>query len=90
MSKLKRTYTIEEIRYYLEGCRFVDGYGFRSKYFDCRALNHAIHELEDYEDGIEAMILRRPTTRKENDKNEINETTTTRRNDKSATHCRHR
>lgn len=50
-----RRYTIEEIRAYLEGCKFTGG--TCSNEWN-QSLLYAIHELEDHEDGIEAFTER--------------------------------
>jgi len=62
MSKSKQLFTIKEIKYYLDGCRFSISDG--EKLVPCKdknfSLDYAIHELDDYEDGIDAVLERRP------------------------------
>ena len=55
-----KTYTIEEIKYYLEGCQMVENPDspIKAQAYNA-ALHHAINELEDAEEGIEAVLHRR-------------------------------
>jgi len=62
--KKNKKYTIEEIKYYLQGCILIQYIGKTSKKVTDKlehndALKIAIHELEDFEDGIEAVLIRR-------------------------------
>ncbi len=50
---MNKSYTIEEIRYYLEGCLLCGNLNGWNK-----MLSVAINELEDPEDGIEAVLER--------------------------------
>jgi len=57
-------FTIEEIKYYLEGCRLINAADMKSLVTENQTLNYAIHELEDYEDGIKARLERRHDPRR--------------------------
>ena len=57
IAEMDRKYTIEEIRHYLEGCRFYDG-KFKGTNEWNISVNHAIRMLLDEEDGIAAVTDR--------------------------------
>ncbi|MCK9435163.1 MAG: hypothetical protein M0R32_10190 [Candidatus Cloacimonetes bacterium] len=50
-----KTYTIKEIKFYLDGCRLNDGNGVPSKNYNL-ALDGAIAFLEEKESGIQAVL----------------------------------
>lgn len=50
-------YSIEEIRYYLEGNKMIGNSEIVNDWNV--SLSNSIRLLEDYEDGIEAVILRK-------------------------------
>ena len=54
----EKKYSIEEIKYYLDGCLLMRdvGYGITDKITENRSLKNAIIDLEDPEDGIEAVL----------------------------------
>ena len=54
---MKKTYTIEEIRCYLEGNKLLNGYGKDPNNWNASLCN-AITLLEDKEDGIEVALNR--------------------------------
>lgn len=54
---MQKTFTIKEIRKYLEGCLLNDGHGVPSKDYNL-ALSGAITFLEDKEDGIAGILAR--------------------------------
>jgi hypothetical protein len=54
---MKKTFTIEEIRYYLEGCLYHDGNGKEVDNWNF-ALRSAIASLNEPEDGIREVLAR--------------------------------
>jgi len=57
----EKTFTIEQIRYYLTGNllnKFINGV-YTDENSSNDSLKNAITELEDYEDGIDAVCERR-------------------------------
>lgn len=69
----EKKFTIKEIAWYLQGCLLTQTpfpFGAADTDFkENQSLKYAIHELYDFEDGIEAVTLRRPR----DDKKEPNE-----------------
>ena len=59
----KTKFTIDEIRHYLEGCLISKytgpGKGFSIEVTENKTLKWAIVDLEDPEDGIVAVVLRK-------------------------------
>lgn len=54
---MQKTFTIKQIRKYLEGCRMNDGKGVPCRDYNV-ALNAAITFLDDKEDGIAEILAR--------------------------------
>ena len=54
---MQKTFTIKEIRKYLDGCRMNDGNGVPCRDYNF-ALDHAITFLDSKEDGIAEILAR--------------------------------